>query len=40
VLNEVEAERVEMPSAIAVRLLLLTGCRLNEIMKLQWSMSI
>ena len=37
VLDEMEAERVELPSAIAaVRLLLLTGCRLNEIMKLRW----
>ncbi len=37
VLQEAEAERVEMPSAVAaVRLLLLTGCRLNEIMQLQW----
>jgi integrase len=37
VLAEMEAERIEMPSAIAaVRLLMLTGCRLNEIMKLQW----
>jgi integrase len=36
-LNEMEAERVELPAAItAVRLLLLTGCRLNEIMKLRW----
>jgi integrase len=37
VLDEVEAERVELASAIAaVRLLLLTGCRLNEIMRLRW----
>lgn len=37
VLAEMEAERIEMPSAIAaVRLLMLTGCRLSEIMKLQW----
>ena len=37
VLDEMESERVEMASAIAaVRLLLLTGCRLNEIVKLQW----
>jgi integrase len=37
VLAEMEAERIEMPSAVAaVRLLMLTGCRLNEIMKLQW----
>lgn len=36
-LNEIEAEGVELPGAItAVRLLLLTGCRLNEIMKLRW----
>ncbi len=32
-----EAERIELPIAIAaVRLLLFTGCRLNEIMKLKW----
>jgi integrase len=38
VLDEMDAERVELPSAItAVRLLLLTGCRLNEIMKLRWA---
>src|SRR5512134_226945 len=38
VLEEMEAERLEMPSAIAaVRLLILTGCRLNEIMTLKWS---
>jgi integrase len=37
VLDEMEAERLELSSAIvAVRLLLLTGCRLNEIMKLRW----
>lgn len=37
VLNEMESERVEPQSAItAVRLLLLTGCRLAEIMKLRW----
>ncbi|MES3057543.1 tyrosine-type recombinase/integrase [Sphingomonas faeni] len=37
VLAEMEAERIEMPSAIAaIRLLMLTGCRLNEIMTLQW----
>ena len=36
VLNEMEDERIEMASAIAaVRLLLLTGCRLNEIVKLR-----
>jgi integrase len=32
-----ETERTEMASAItAVRLLMLTGCRLGEIMKLRW----
>jgi integrase len=37
VLGEMEEERLELPSAIvAVRLLALTGCRLNEIMKLRW----
>ena len=37
VLRELEAEGVELPSAIlAVRLLILTGCRLNEIMALKW----
>jgi integrase len=37
VLDEMEAERVELPSAVAAtRLLLLTGCRLNEVMKLRW----
>ncbi len=37
VLSEIEAERIEMPSATAaVRLLMFTGCRLNEIMTLQW----
>ena len=37
VLAEMEDERVEMPSAIAaVRLLMFTGCRLNEIMTLDW----
>jgi len=37
VLSEMEAERIEMPSAIAAtRLLMLTGCRLNEILTLQW----
>jgi integrase len=37
VLAEMEAERVEMSSAIAAtRLLMLTGCRLNEIMTLRW----
>jgi integrase len=38
VLREMEAEGVELPSAIlAARLLILTGCRLNEIMSLKWS---
>lgn len=37
VLAEMEAERIEMRSAIAAaRLLMLTGCRLGEIMTLQW----
>ncbi len=37
VLAEMEAERIEMPSAIAAaRLLMFTGCRLNEVMTLQW----
>ncbi|MFC3569912.1 tyrosine-type recombinase/integrase [Paracoccus simplex] len=37
VLREMEAEGIELPSAIlAARLLILTGCRLNEIMTLQW----
>jgi integrase len=37
VLADMEAERIEMPSAIAAaRLLMLTGCRLGEIMTLQW----
>ncbi len=37
VLSEMETERVEMSSAIAAtRLLMLTGCRLNEILKLRW----
>lgn len=37
VLREMEAEGLEYQSAInAVRLLLFTGCRLNEIMKLKW----
>jgi len=37
VLREMEVEGVELPSAIlAVRLLTLTGCRLNEIMTLKW----
>lgn len=38
VLREMEAEEVELPSAIlAARLLILTGCRRNEIMSLKWS---
>ena len=38
VLNEMEAEGLEMPSAsAAVRLVILTGCRLNEIMTLKWN---
>lgn len=38
VLDEMETERIELPSAIAaVRLLLFTGCRLREIMTLKWS---
>ena len=37
VLREMESEGVELDSAIvAIRLLILTGCRLNEIMTLQW----
>ena len=37
VLREMEAERIELPSAIlAVHLLILTGCRLGEIMTLKW----
>lgn len=37
VLREMEAEGLEMQSAInAIRLLLFTGCRLNEIVKLKW----
>jgi integrase len=37
VLNEMAAERIELASAIAaVKLLVLTGCRLNEIVKLKW----
>jgi integrase len=37
VLREIEGERLELPSAIlAVRLLIFTGCRLNEIMTLKW----
>ncbi len=37
VLREMEQEGIEFPSSIAaVRLLTLTGCRLGEIMTLQW----
>ena len=37
ILREMEGERIELPSAIlAVRLLIFTGCRLNEIMTLKW----
>lgn len=37
VLKEMEVEGIELPSAIlAVRLLIMTGCRLNEIMTLKW----
>lgn len=37
VLREMEAEGIELPSAIAAaRLLILTGCRLGEIMTLKW----
>lgn len=37
-LHEVEAEGSESPSAInAIRLLMLTGCRLSEIMTLKWA---
>ena len=37
VLRDMEAERIELPSAIAaIRLLLFTGCRLGEIMTLKW----
>ena len=36
-LKEIEQERSETPSVIAaVRLLMLTGCRLSEIQKLRW----
>ena len=38
VLTEMETENIELPSAIAAaRLLMLTGCRLNEIMTLKWA---
>lgn len=37
ILDEMERERIELPSAIAaVRLLLFTGCRLREILTLRW----
>lgn len=37
VLREMEDEGIELPSAVAaVRLLILTGCRLGEIMTLKW----
>jgi integrase len=37
VLGEMAAERIEhRPAITAVRMLVLTGCRLNEIMKLRW----
>ena len=37
VLREMEQEGIELPSSIAaVRLLILTGCRLGEIMTLKW----
>ena len=37
VLREMETEGIELPSSIAAaRLLILTGCRLGEIMTLQW----
>ncbi len=37
VLEEMEEERIELPSAVAaIRLLLFTGCRLNEILTLKW----
>ncbi|WP_133366497.1 tyrosine-type recombinase/integrase [Qipengyuania sediminis] len=37
VLRDMDEEGIELPSAIAaVRLLLFTGCRLGEIMKLRW----
>lgn len=37
VLREMEDEAIELPSAIgAIRLLILTGCRLSEIMRLKW----
>ena len=37
VLNEIEAEGPEVRSAVtAIRLLMLTGCRLNEVQTLRW----
>lgn len=37
-LREMEAKGIELPSAIlAARLLIVTGCRLYEIMALQWA---
>lgn len=37
VLAEMERQQLELPGTVAaVRLLLLTGCRLNEILKLRW----
>jgi integrase len=37
VLREMETKGIELPSAIlVVRLLILTGCRLNEVMTLKW----
>ena len=37
VLRDMEEERIELPFSIAaIRLLMLTGCRLGEIMTLQW----
>ncbi len=37
VLDEVEREATELPGVVpALRLLLLTGCRLNEILRLRW----
>ena len=37
-LREMEAEGIELPSVVhAARLLILTGCRLNEIMTLKWA---
>ena len=37
VLKDCEIKRIESPSALnAIKLLLLTGCRLSEILKLKW----